>query len=293
MTGDGYVKLLRSIWADPDFVGLPSSAQRTYLMLLSQPNLTMAGVMPVTLARWAGLSTDTKPGDIAADIETLAAARFVIHDETTDEICVRSYARVDRAWTSPKGMTGLVRSIVKVLSLPIREAIRADLHAHGARVPIDPSEGASKGASKGVPDPQLASEPGEPDKPAAASEPARPPGDNSPTFASLPDDAAAALITSFIEARMAKGNVRNAGGLTRKIRKDIAARVRAHPDVTMQQLAVDECGIDAPKARAIIDPQADPDAECFDCEGTGWVNVAAEGKPASYARCGCSKRGAA
>ncbi len=49
----GYVKLYRSVWQDPDFVALPPAAQRLYFLLISQPDLTHVGVLPLMPARCA------------------------------------------------------------------------------------------------------------------------------------------------------------------------------------------------------------------------------------------------
>ena len=47
-------RIFTSIWGDPDFLALPGSAQRLYMFLLSQRDLTYCGVMPFRPSRWAG-----------------------------------------------------------------------------------------------------------------------------------------------------------------------------------------------------------------------------------------------
>ena len=55
-----YAKLLTRIWADSDFKQLTGTAQRLYFQLISQPDMSMAGV--VTLAENAGHSKcQTRP----------------------------------------------------------------------------------------------------------------------------------------------------------------------------------------------------------------------------------------
>lgn len=289
-----YVKLLRSIWADPDFIALPGGAQRTYLLLISQPNITRTGVMPYTPGRWASLAANTKPVDIRADIETLAAATFVVLDETTDEICVRSYARIDEGWRSPNGRKGLLRSLERVISPLVRDAVLADLEAH--RITLDegayeaPDEGATQApaaasSSQHEPAPTMTT--------SSSQQQPRTTSDASPPIGTLPDEAAAALIESFIEARIALGGVRSRSGLTKKIRRDVATRRQVQPDVSIEQIAVDECGIEATTARRIYGATPQPLPDCPDCEGFGYVNLAAEGEPSSYEPCACRARGAA
>ena len=43
--------IFTSIWKDGDFLSLPPSAQRLYMFLLSQPELTYCGTMPLRPAR--------------------------------------------------------------------------------------------------------------------------------------------------------------------------------------------------------------------------------------------------
>ena len=38
-------RVLVSIWSDPDWLALTSTAQRAYLLLLSQPKLSLAGCL--------------------------------------------------------------------------------------------------------------------------------------------------------------------------------------------------------------------------------------------------------
>lgn len=259
-----YVKLLRSIWADPDFIGLPSSAQRTYLLLISQPNMTAAGVMPFTPARWASLAPDVPETDIRTDIATLAAARFVIYDAATDEIAIRSYARLDEGWRIPNTMKSLVRTLAHTLSLPIRDAVVNDLETHGIRV--DATVNATVSRTEALPQ-QQPKQPCQPDEPSSQQQPRRPAGDNSPALSDLEPAAAAALIDAFIASRLSLSDVRNPGGFNKRLRADVKKRIEEQPEVTAEQLATDVLGLDVRTSRRIHaetfppEPEPEPSAE--------------------------------
>lgn len=125
-----YAKLFRSIWQDEDFRVLTSSAQRTYLLLVSQPDISHCGVLPLTPGRWGLMASDTDAKSVRADIvsltlpETLGltVSPFVLVDALTEELLVRSYAKHDGGYKVPNIRTALVRSIEEVMSVPLRLA---------------------------------------------------------------------------------------------------------------------------------------------------------------------------
>ena len=82
-----------SIWSDPEFTTLTADAQRVYLLLLSQPKLTLCGSLDWHPRRWARLADDTEQEDIESAIAELVRARFVVVDE--DELIVRSFIAND------------------------------------------------------------------------------------------------------------------------------------------------------------------------------------------------------
>lgn len=120
-------RLLLGIWRDADFVALPSGAQRLYLLALSQPNLSWAGVVPYTPARWAGLAPDTTPTRIRRDARVLAEARFVVVDESTEEMLVRTYVMHDRVLRSPNVTVAMTKAAHLIVSPVVRKAFMREL----------------------------------------------------------------------------------------------------------------------------------------------------------------------
>jgi hypothetical protein len=120
-------RVLASIWDDQDFRALSPGAQRQYMFLISQPDLEHSGVIPLRPRRWAQSCASLAVEEIAADDAELAAARFVVVDEDTEELLVRSLIRRDEVWKQPNVFKSACRHAVRVKSAAIREVLAAEL----------------------------------------------------------------------------------------------------------------------------------------------------------------------
>jgi hypothetical protein len=130
-----FSNIVCAIWKDPDFRALPGSMQRTYMMLFSQQDISAAGVLAVTLSRWARYAADTTVESITADIGALVDARYLVVDADTDELLVRSFIKWDKGYRNPKRRPVLLEAIAQVQSPLIRAAIDVEL----ARLDATPS----------------------------------------------------------------------------------------------------------------------------------------------------------
>jgi hypothetical protein len=130
-------RIFTSIWKDPDFLDLEPGPQRLYMFLLSQDDLTYAGVLPLRIPRWAtkarGLTAEGVEKDLAA-LES-APRPFVIVDYDSMELLVRSLLRRDNAWKQPNLFKLARESMQQVESARIRSALAAELH----RLPVSES----------------------------------------------------------------------------------------------------------------------------------------------------------
>ena len=148
-------RVFTDIWADPDFRSLSAQAQRLYLFLLSQPDLTYAGTIALRERKWAAAAADLTRRDVEEALAELAgdtprkglrkglaegsgdpAANrpgFVVVDEDTEEVLVRSLMRRDGVWKQPYVLKSAHRAALLVESPTIRAALRDEL----ARIPID------------------------------------------------------------------------------------------------------------------------------------------------------------
>ena len=142
-------RIFISIWRDEDFISLPPSAQRLYLFLLSQHDLSYCGVLPLIPQRWAAKAAGMTVADIERDLKTLegtaypspnpdpARARtpFVIIDGDTGELFVRSLLRRDGIWKQPNLLKQARDGAEQVESRHILGALLAELY----RLPLDES----------------------------------------------------------------------------------------------------------------------------------------------------------
>jgi hypothetical protein len=94
-------RLMVSIWEDADFLALSPTAQRMFVFLISQPDLAHDGVIPLRERRWSKKAAGLSAAQIAADLEELSLARFVVVDDETEELLVRSFIRRDKVYRQP------------------------------------------------------------------------------------------------------------------------------------------------------------------------------------------------
>lgn len=122
-------RVFTSIWKDPGFLALPPTAQRLYLFLLSQEDLSYCGVIALRPARWARKAAGLTVAEIEADLELLAAEerRMVLIDEDTGELFIRSLIRLDGVWKQPNIMKSARESAALIESAPILAAMLDEL----------------------------------------------------------------------------------------------------------------------------------------------------------------------
>lgn len=127
MANGEFGKIYKKIWGDADFKALTAEQQLQYVKLVSQSDISLAGVLTLAPTRWATQTHDLTVGDIEQSIHDLEAARFVVCDRETQEILVRSYIRNDMLWKSIKTMKAIRGAIERVLSPKLRGVISAEL----------------------------------------------------------------------------------------------------------------------------------------------------------------------
>lgn len=126
-------RLLSAIWDDDDFTALDPDQQRLYMFLLSQSNLNHAGLLPLTLKRWARKAKNLTAEALEKTLAELDAARFIVVDDDTEEVLVRSYVRNDGVWKQPKVMGAMVSGAMEISSRRLRRALLAEMD----RIPLD------------------------------------------------------------------------------------------------------------------------------------------------------------
>lgn len=118
-----HARIQLSIWDDPDFIALTCAQQIVYLALTSSPDLSYAGVLPLLPGRIARCSRDLTKAKVTTGMRELEAARFLVIDDETDEVLVRSYVRHDGIVKQPNVLAGSIKAWARVRSTAIRKAI--------------------------------------------------------------------------------------------------------------------------------------------------------------------------
>lgn len=139
-----YAAIYHRIWADPEWRGLDINAQHLYVLLLSQPQVNLAGVLPLQLRKWASCVDGWDIGDVAKALDRLCDARFVLADEDTEEVLIRTLIRNDGSYKIPN----VLKSLLQVAEGTQSQALRAELSAELGR--LDPPEGKKAEESAGL-----------------------------------------------------------------------------------------------------------------------------------------------
>jgi hypothetical protein len=129
----GHGRILTSIWDDADFLELDEQEQRLYLFLISQPNLNHAGLLDLTLRRWSRKARGLTSAELEKLLQALEAARFIVVDDDTEELLIRSFIRNDGVWRMPKVMGAMVAGALEISSRRLRRALLAEVD----RIPLE------------------------------------------------------------------------------------------------------------------------------------------------------------
>lgn len=133
-----YARIGTAIWDDPEFLDLPPLAQRAYLFLLGQKDLPLTGVL-VRRSKWDRSSADRGSAlDIDGDLAVLEERGFVVCDDDTDEVWIRTFMRHDGVLRNGKLRKGARARVGAIHSDRLRALVVAQLDDADA-VPDDPS----------------------------------------------------------------------------------------------------------------------------------------------------------
>lgn len=86
-------------WRDEDWTRLTADAQRLYMLLLSQPKLSLCGTLDINVGRWSRMASDTTRESVEKALSELRDAWFVTVDDETEELAIRTFAKHDLAAT--------------------------------------------------------------------------------------------------------------------------------------------------------------------------------------------------
>ncbi|GGO86667.1 hypothetical protein GCM10011584_09530 [Nocardioides phosphati] len=122
-----HARIYVSIWDNPDFIRLPSAAQHAYLMLGSQKGVSYCGVVDYVPGRMLRNATDLTEPKLRAAVKTLARDKFVVVDQGTQELLIRSFIRHDNILARKNMGIACAKAIGKVHSQDVRDALMHEL----------------------------------------------------------------------------------------------------------------------------------------------------------------------
>lgn len=124
-----------AIWSDPDFRALPPPAQHLYLFLWTAPDLTYCGAHDWRPGRMSGLSAGATPEYIRQVAACLQARHFIVVDEQTEEVLVRSWIRFDGLMKQPRMAISCITAYAAVSSEVLRGVVVDELLKLRERTP--------------------------------------------------------------------------------------------------------------------------------------------------------------
>lgn len=145
-----HARILCSIWDDEDFRALRTEAKYLYVLLLSQRSINHAGVLPMTLQRWANCAPNVGIDDVKRWLGELSDTRFVVVDYDTDELLVRSFVRNDGVAKQPNILKAALREAITVQSTKVALVLADELDRIGKAAA---TETAKTLRAKGLPTP--------------------------------------------------------------------------------------------------------------------------------------------
>lgn len=134
--------------------GTNANARLLYAVLLTDPTVNHAGVGPIRLTKWARNASLTAEEALKALTE-LSDGDFVIFDEDTDEVLVRTMIRNDGVADQPFVLKGAIKEALRTESSVLRRALAAELRKLPPRKPDSVSRG---GKPVTYPDPHAAAD---------------------------------------------------------------------------------------------------------------------------------------
>lgn len=140
-----HARFKTSIWTDEDFIALPVGSQRAYLMIATQPEVTLCGVIQPAFKRWAGFAPDSKLENVEDSVMTLRDRNFVVIDDLTDELLIRSFVRHGVALNSPNAIVGMSQAFATIHSKDLQKVVIQELRK------VDDQDLANK-LSRDIPD---------------------------------------------------------------------------------------------------------------------------------------------
>lgn len=115
------------IWGDPDMRALPFPAQYLYNVLWDHPALSYCGVLDWRPGKWSQLAGGLTPELVRTFAACLQARHFIVVDEETEEVLLRSWVRFDGLMKQPRLAVSFVSAYADLGSNSLRGVVVDEL----------------------------------------------------------------------------------------------------------------------------------------------------------------------
>lgn len=122
-----YGKIKLSAARDTEWRQLSHTAQWLYWALIGSENLTACGGMDYKPKHLAALSTTMTVDGVEGAMDELREAHFVVLDDETDELLIRSFVRNDDVVLNRNMMVAVVKAGRKLASLRLQGVLAFEL----------------------------------------------------------------------------------------------------------------------------------------------------------------------
>ena len=112
-----------NIWADEDFRTLIDVDQFLYFQLLAHPELNYAGVMDWRPGKLSMFSANGSVDALRERASRLEAGNYILIDEVSEEVLVRSFLKHDGLMKQPKLAVAMANAFAGIGSLKIRQVV--------------------------------------------------------------------------------------------------------------------------------------------------------------------------
>lgn len=133
-----HARINLTIWGDPDFRALPMPAQHLYLLLWTHPDLSYCGAMEWRPGKLSGFTAGWGRADVEYAADCLRARHFIVVDEETEEVLIRSWVRWDGLMKQPRMAVSCVTAYSRLGSETLRRALVHELRSLADREPDFP-----------------------------------------------------------------------------------------------------------------------------------------------------------
>lgn len=136
-----HARIKLAIWRDDDFLALSIAEQHCFISLLSNQGLSRVGLVDYVPARFVRLAKDQSEAKFRRSVKVLRDARFVLVDDRTQELLIRSYVRLDGVFDRVNMGKAVGTAFEAVVSTSLRKAIGHELARHMKQFPDLPGWG--------------------------------------------------------------------------------------------------------------------------------------------------------